>query len=67
MSSYQKLIVRDYVRGRNMELLDNGDYFAALVVDKISEGEEVLMLSSLTLQLKYSKLNGEVGDLMRNT
>ncbi|KAK1405325.1 Receptor-like serine/threonine-protein kinase [Heracleum sosnowskyi] len=28
---------------RNMELLDDGDYFPALVADKISKGEEVLM------------------------
>uniref|UniRef100_A0A162ADK4 Receptor-like serine/threonine-protein kinase n=1 Tax=Daucus carota subsp. sativus TaxID=79200 RepID=A0A162ADK4_DAUCS len=28
---------------RNMELLDDGDYFPALIADKISKGEEVLM------------------------
>ncbi|KAK1405329.1 Receptor-like serine/threonine-protein kinase [Heracleum sosnowskyi] len=28
---------------RNMELLDDGDYFPALVADKVSKGEEVLM------------------------
>nr|XP_017244904.1 PREDICTED: G-type lectin S-receptor-like serine/threonine-protein kinase At2g19130 isoform X2 [Daucus carota subsp. sativus] len=41
--SYGKLLFEIISGRRNMELLDDGDYFPALIADKISKGEEVLM------------------------
>ncbi|KAL8092406.1 hypothetical protein AgCh_034617 [Apium graveolens] len=40
--SYGKLFLRLYQGEKNMELLEDGDYFPALVAEKRSEGAEIL-------------------------
>ncbi|WOG98737.1 hypothetical protein DCAR_0418082 [Daucus carota subsp. sativus] len=51
--SYGKLLFEIISGRRNMELLDDGDYFPALVAKKLSEGEEAVM------QFLDQKLQGE--------
>ncbi|WOG98736.1 hypothetical protein DCAR_0418081 [Daucus carota subsp. sativus] len=55
--SYGKLLFEIISGRRNMELLDDGDYFPALVADKISKGEEVLM------QFLDQKLKGKANSI----